>query len=158
MLKQFFTAITILLVSGLLFVSCKKEKQNVVPSKAEYLSGKWRVTHFAYDDNGNKKIDEWEKESAGYDDELSIIFNADGTGHTRWYYYYDSTEETEDFTWQLENGDKNIRMIFYYEFGNDTTDLKIYELNTDICILESNETYGYIPGYTEWVIMQKQRQ
>lgn len=158
MSKQLFATLTLILFSGLIFTSCKKEKPNLLPTTTEYLAGKWRVTHFAYDENRNKILDEQEKESAGFEDELSIIFNTNGTGYTSWYTYYDSSTETEDFTWKLENGEEGIRMIFDYEYGTDTTDLKIYELNIDNCILESNESYGYGPDYTEWVIMQKQRQ
>lgn len=158
MSKRIFTALTLMLFSGFLLTSCKKEKPNLVPTTTEYLAGKWRVTHFAYDDNRNKMLDEQEKESAGYDDELSIFFSTNGTGYTTWYDYYDSSTETDNFTWKLENDDKNIRMIMDYEYGSDTTYMKIYELNLDNCILESNESYGYGPDYTEWVIMQKQKQ
>jgi len=158
MSKQIFTALTLMLFSGLLFTSCKKEKPNLVPTTTEYLAGKWLVTHFAYDENRNKKPDEQEKESVGYDEEFSIFFSTNGTGYTSWYDYYDSSTETDNFTWKLENDDKNIRMITDYEYGSDTMYMKIYELNIDNCILENNESYGYGPDYTEWVIMQKQRQ
>lgn len=156
MTKQFVAALTIMLLSGLFFISCKKEKPDIMPTTTEYLSGKWRVTHFAYDDNRNKILDEQEKESAGNDDELSIIFNANGTGYTSWYFYYDSTTETDDFTWKLENNEEDIRIIFNDEYGADTSDMRIYELNMESCVLENNEGYG--ADDTEWVIMQKQRQ
>lgn len=158
MSKRFFAALTFMLLSGALFTACKKEKPNLLPTTTEYLSGKWLVTHFAYDLNRNKILDEQEKEFAGYDYALSLIFHADGTGYTSWYDYYDSSTESEKFTWKLENGEESIRMIFDYQYGADTTDMKIYELNMDNCILESTESYGYGPSYTEWVIMQKQRQ
>ena len=157
MSKRILIAFTVMLFSGLAFTSCKKEKQNVVPTTAEYLTGKWMISWFAYDENMNKKLDEQEKEEAYFDEQSFLFFNADGTGHVSSYYYPDNGVEQQDLAWSLSADEKTLIITIDYEMTKVAMEFKIIELNLDNCVLESSEE-DFGVNITTWTGLVKQRQ
>lgn len=155
MSNQFLKGLLALIVSGILFSSCKKEKEDLIPTPQQYLSGEWRLTHFVTDYNNNNVLDEEEKEPTDQDERMIIFFHPDGTGYTSSYYLYNSTIEKEEFTWTLMNNETRIRIIHYYaDYGNDTTNVKIDKLNMTDCVLENLDSYAD-QEKNEWIILKK---
>lgn len=158
MSKRILIALTVMLFSGLAFTSCKKEKQNVIPTASEYLTGKWEMSWMAYDENTNKKIDELEKESFP-GNQISLFFNADGTGYFAYTSIYPGENEQENFTWSLSSDDKELTIKTQDNgIGIETMEYTISELNLDNCVLEFSEDYGFGVDITAWVGLVKQRQ
>lgn len=155
MSNQFLKGLFALIVSGILFSSCKKEKEDLIPTPQQYLSGEWRLTHFVTDYNNNNVLDEEEKEPTDQDERMIIFFHPDGTGYTSSYYLYNSTIEKENFIWTLMNNNTELRLVHYdSNYGNDTSTVKINQLNMTDCILENLDSYEY-QTEKEWIILKK---
>lgn len=155
MSNQFLKGLFALIVSGILFSSCKKEKEDIIPTVQQSLSGEWRITHFVTDYNRNQKLDEEEKEATDPEERMIIFFHPDGTGYTSSYYLYNSTIEKENFTWTLMNNNTELRLVHYdSNYGNDTSTVKINQLNMTDCILENLDSYEY-QTEKEWIILKK---
>ena len=135
-MKNFTTALIIACsFSALTISSCRKEKADVIPSAAEYLSGKWRVTHFAYDNNYNGTLDSNEK----YEPEaqLNYVFYYDGTGTISSYSssYPDNIYDAS-FNWFLQNNSEDVVMTVNVRQYTDKYTAKIKELDANKLILE----------------------
>lgn len=159
MSKHILITLAVILFSGIGFTSCKKEKQNVLPTTKEYLTGKWEMSWMAYDENMNKKLEEQEKESAAYGEESYLFLKADGTGYILSHYYYpEQMTEQQNLTWSLSSDEKELTIKIDTEFMLESIDFEIKELNLDNCVLEFSEDYGFGTDITMWMGLTKYRQ
>jgi hypothetical protein len=113
--------------------SCRKIDQS--QSLAQQMTGKWVLTEFGTDDNGNGKIDPWELTAvaSGFVDQ--VTFNANNTG-------VETTSDnnqsslTLQFTWSLSAKDTLYRVgtghedITYFLFSVTTSNLTLLENTT----------------------------
>jgi hypothetical protein len=100
---------------SLALTSCNKAKDT---SRPGLLVGDWKVMEQGMDDNGNGTwdLDEHFPTVEGY--ETTIAFKADGTGLTTSYL---GAVITIPFSWQLVNGENDIRIICDYAGSVDTS-------------------------------------
>ena len=153
MTKTLLKGLLAVIVSGTLLTSCKKEKENILPTPKDHLVGKWQMTYSAFDDNENKILDEKEKEEA---EDITFIFYPNGTGISHYHDdYYPMEDDEQSFTWSFQDSEKQIALVMTDEYGAETILAKINNLDRENLTLEINEEYG--PGYdfTQWIIMKK---
>lgn len=158
MTKTLLNGMLAVIIAGTTLTSCKKEKENVLPTAKDHLVGKWEITHFAYDKNYNSTIDRNEKEEV--EDGFTYLFKPDGTGvmtYSGMYTGYPEYEEEENFTWSFQNGEKELRLIAWSDhYGNDTTYATITGLDDKQMILQDEDDYG--PGIRtmkQWIFFEK---
>lgn len=148
---------SIKLITALLFgatvVSCKKEKENVLPTTDVLLHGRWSITHFAWDMNANEVLDDDEKSPAYQHGDFAIAFYPDGTGYTSSTDNINFKTNVQPFLWELV-GDKSIRTITSHSQGSDTSYSTIKKLTKDSCILERKDGYATL----DWRLMVKEPQ
>lgn len=153
-MKNFTTALIIACsFSALMFSSCRKEKADVIPSAAEYLSGKWRATHFAYDNNYNGVQDTLEKYPPLY--LIDYTFYPDGSGAIYTSHPHNPNENyLQYFDWNFQNDNKEIVVNLKIGVQFKKQIFKITRLNSKNLILEAREdrdSYEYI----EWIYFDR---
>lgn len=154
MTKTLLNGLLAVILSGTLLTSCKKEKQNILPTPKDLLVGKWQMSYTAFDDNGNKVMDEKEKEKA---EDITLLFKPDGTGVS---HYHDSDfpgeHDEQAFTWSFQDSETKIVLVIHDEdFGTETTIAKVTNLDRENLTLETNEDYGPGTDYTQWIVLKK---
>lgn len=153
MTKTLLNGLLAVILSGTLLTSCKKEKQNILPTPKDHLVGKWQMTFSAFDDNDNKVLDEKEKEEA---EDISFLFKPDGTGISHYHdSYYPNDHDEQAFTWSFMDGEKQIALVITDEYGTETTVAKINNLDKENMTLEIVEDYGHGEEFIQWIIMKK---
>lgn len=155
MTKTLLKGLLAIIVSGTLLTSCKKEKEDILPSAKDNLVGKWEFAYIAYDENGNKVLDEKEKDTDV--DGTLFYFYPDGTGYVTYDYTYypGGYDDKEYFTWSFANNDKELVMVINADDYIETMNAKLITLNGNDMVLEINENYGSWQEL-QWIGMTKQ--
>lgn len=155
MTKTLLKGLLAVIVSGTLLTSCKKEKEDILPTAKDNIVGKWEFVYIAYDENGNKVLDEREKDTDV--DGTIFFFNPDGTGYVTYDYTYypDGYDDKEYFTWSFANNDKELVMVIKDDYHTETMNAKLKTLNGAEMVLEITEEYGW-EEELQWIGMVKQ--
>jgi hypothetical protein len=147
-LKSIFGISAICLIA---FASCKKKEDDSTKSR---LTGKWKWTQYATDDNNNGIRDASELIQVNDTGVVFLYFNDNGSGLET---FSDvGITDTIPFTWALENGDKDIRLISTMNTANPAGTLTHIEaLSGSEMILKDTATS--VAGIVNsWNIFKKQ--
>ncbi len=155
MTKTLLKGLLAVIVSGTLLTSCKKEKENILPTAKDHLVGKWKFAYAAYDENGNKMLEENEKETDI--DGGIFFFSPDGSGYISYdeIYYPQGHEEKEYFKWSLQKNDTELKLVLGEDDYEETTIAKIKTLNGSDLLLEIDEDPDF-EDEMQWVGLAKQ--
>jgi hypothetical protein len=131
--KLYPIAIAAGLVSLSLMSACKKDTE---ATRMDMFVGTWKTTEDGRDANNNGSWDASERQAITGADIAVVKFSGDGTG---------SSTVTDlgvpavlPFSWSLQNGDADIRVIFNIGSSPDTSVEKILILNsTDLELMDS---------------------
>ena len=97
MKKSFITVSIGLFITLFGIASCKKKSD---PSTHDKFVGTWKLHQIVFDDNGNGSIDPIDPVWIIDTEEITITFNAGGTGTS-----VSNTPPGHSFTWELTNND-----------------------------------------------------
>ncbi len=165
MKPQLLSPLLVLLLSTLLFSCRDKDKDEAKPEEqpttTTLLIGTWKISFFASDDNGNKQLDEFEKEffDPQIDGDGTITFYSNGSGKS--VLEEPGLEPEEDFfNWSLSNNN-TLKIIESYTYFNgtdsvtqyDTSESIIKTLNTSSLLLEQrfvDTFFGTNETFIEW--------
>jgi hypothetical protein len=114
-MKKLFIPVALVLASSLLATSCKKKEDD--PSRAQMITGTWKLTQEGEDTNGNGTWEDSERTAAA--DQATATFNADGTGTTSG--TVSGIPISFPFNWRLQNNDNDIRIITTILGSTDTS-------------------------------------
>jgi hypothetical protein len=133
-------------VVAAMIVGCKKSDDD--KSRRDMLIGKWTISQFGFDANGNGIVDVGETGPAV--DSIfggNITFNSDGSLST--ISTSGGTNDTSTGQWSLLSNDTYLRTIT----DGDTTDAEIKALSSNS--LTVRDTTYASSGMASWVILSK---
>lgn len=136
MIKHCLKMILTLVLSTLVLVACKKDKdQTPDDTDNNLIIGTWKAVSGAEDNNGNHQRDADENITLPPEVIITLTLNKDGTGST---YEYDSdgTEDKETFTWESRNN--NQILVLKYSPSEEAL-IKIVTLTQTDLTLEVND-------------------
>ena len=150
-MKQLTLNTLALACMAIAIASCKKEKENIIPTTRERVAGHWELDYQAVDTDNDGKIDENEK---SYTDENSYTQSytllGDGTGSS--YVAYKNGSQQMDYEiilkWALKNGDTELEMTMSNDMWPETYSniSKIETLTDTELLLQQEQTFVFTPG------------
>ena len=135
-MKKLLIPVVLLLASASALMSCSKDKSP--KNTHERFVGTWKIYQDGEDDNGNGIWDANEKKDyidfgAGF---TTFTFNEDGSGTVLG--EGGNKIITDSLTWNLQNANRDIRIITTFVGYSDSTVQNIVSITDNILVLKDN--------------------
>lgn len=132
-MKKIFIPVAMFLAASTAVTSCKKD-DDTSKSRHEMFEGSWKLYQSGEDENGNGIWDANEK-VVDSDAELTlIVFKGDGTGSLTG--EENGVPMTSTLTWNLQNGDKDLRLINTMSGAPDTIIQNVVSIDASTLVLK----------------------